>query len=293
MNHFAAHAAYPKGKKGKQRLSRRKRLSIAASMCFGAALYVGHLFGALAGLIEMYKNGVEYFASRPGQAHASVTEAHAPAQVTQTPHAKTVYSQKLDELRNAFFDVRLKLEKAKQADFAALEAAFGVVKSLDPHNLNILYYEAEIARIKDSADFTTHDCLILGERPAIESEKLEHELFFRYLDRARPLIANLTPKTMDADACYESETGVCLQRFAWVNHVLANDFYQLGLHAAEKVVAYGFFQRAAKHAAAAKDYRPSPNGPVGFAQCTDTLTLQAKAEAKLLELQPAAGGKVE
>ena len=293
MNYFAAHAAGLKGKKGRQRLSRHKRLSIAASMCFGAALYVGHLFGALAGLMEMYKNGVEYFAARPGPVHASVTGARAPAQTTTVPHAKTVYSQRLEELRAAFLDVRLKLEKTKRADFAPLEAAFGIVKSLDPHNLNILYYEAEIARIEDSTDFTAHDCLILGERPAIEPEKLEHELFFRYLDKARPLIAKLTDKTMDGDACYDDETGVCLQRFAWINHVLANDFYQLGLHATEKVAAYGYFQRAARYAEAAKDYRTSPNGPVGFAQCTDTLTVQAKAEAKLHELQPAVVGKVD
>ena len=95
----------------------------------------------------------------------------------------------------------------------------------------------------------------------------------------------LTGGNAGADSCYENESGVCLQRIAWVDHLLANDLYELGLRATDKDKAFGYFKRAADHAKLAKEYR-APKGPVGFAQCTDTLTLQAKVDAKLHEFQP-------
>jgi hypothetical protein len=276
MNHLAGRDAHSKHKKT---FAKRKHWPIVASMSFAGLLTFGHAIGGIAGLIEGYKHTVEFFWPHPAEAHV-------------TPASESPFTHILKDLRREFRVVKIKLEKAEKADFSALNDTFNVLKKLNDRNPSVWYYEAEIGRIEDAAHFDAEGCLVPGNFKMIDL-KVSHTLFYQYLDTARVILQKMTGKNAGADSCYESESGVCQQRVAWVDHLLANDLYELGLHATDKDKAFGYFKRAADHVKLAKDYRP-PSGPVGFAQCTDTLTLQAKVDAKLHEFQPGAvaAGKV-
>lgn len=273
MDHVSAHGAAAKRKKrteATERTDRTKRWSIIASVFFAGLLTVGHAIGGIAGLFEGYRHTVEFL---------SLTATHT------APPKETAYTHLLNQLRSEFKKVKGALQHAEPADFSALDSVFATVRQLDVNNPTVPYYTAEIERIKDSAHFDADGCLQLPDQKTIPLNAL-HQLFYTYLEAARSAQGKLHSNDSRGDACYETEIGVCSQRTGWVNHLLANDFYELGLRAADKDEAIGYFEHARDFAKAAKDYQP-PKGPVGFAQCIGTLTLEAKIAAKLRELQPA------
>ncbi len=232
-------------------------------------LTVGHVLAAIVGYVEFFRVGSEHI-------HPREAEAREPK--------PSVFVEILNRVRREFRTAKLARQKGEVADFKALDQQFDLLKAYGPENPHVLYFEAEIRRLKDPAHFSAEGCLSLAQNDTIDL-KAVHTLLYSYLEAARPQVAKLAVKSTDADACYANENGACVQRVAWVAHLLANDFYELGLRAKDEIVAWGFFKRANEHAASAKQYHPA-DGAVGFAQCVDSVALEAKALTKMRELQP-------
>lgn len=116
-------------------------------------------------------------------------------------------------------------------DFDSTRDLISLIHSIDNMNGHALYFLGEIGRKT-------------GHR-----EK-GHQEFFRYIEGEEHYRLHLTNGGTNIAACYESATGYCRQRSAWIRHLLANDFYQDGL-AHKKAfpadtTAVGDFQSALK-----------------------------------------------
>jgi hypothetical protein len=68
------------------------------------------------------------------------------------------------------------------------------------------------------------------------------EHFFRYL-ATEPGLA-LSDRDGDAAACYRREKGYCAERTAWINHLMAIDYYQQAQDATDKEIKIQRLRRA-------------------------------------------------
>lgn len=239
------------------------RLSLVAVAAVSILLGAGHAIGGVAGLIEGYKLTLEFIFHKP---------------------ASSPFSTALNDLKEQYRSVKTQLHSDGRVDFHPLKNAFEYFKRHYAQNPNTYYFEAEISRIEDSKVFDGDGCLktaVEGIRNLEEETQRSHGLFYAYLEA----VAHISESKMgmDQNACYSDESGTCVQRKAWVNHLLAADFYILGLNTPDATKASAFFNRASGHALAAAKYKH--NGTTGFAQCIDTAVLQKKLEDKIGSLR--------
>ena len=95
-------------------------------------------------------------------------------------------------------------------EFDRVNRLIGVLDQIDPLNGHALYYAGEVK-------------LWSGQRePA-------HKDFYKYLEVQKSLPEEKKGGSTGSEICYERPQGYCLQRSGWINHLLANDFYQEGL----------------------------------------------------------------
>jgi hypothetical protein len=175
------------------------------------------------------------------------------------------------ELRDEFRRSREKLEETGVVDFERAEEKVELLRSIDGDNGRAWYFAGEIKRVKDMAHFDSKSCVRSPADPAFNPDPYQQD-FYRYLELAAQ-VTSADEADMSDKACYERPNGICLQRTAWIQHLLANDLYGQALAADTIPSRNAKLERAAKHAEQALKYR-RPEGGQGFGQCIDTLALK-------------------
>lgn len=153
----------------------------------------------------------------------------------------------------------------------------------DPNNGHAIYYSGELKRLQDPALFTPKSCLLPAQLKSPSQLDAYESDFLQYLDLERKLPPSETGGGESSDLCYARVAGYCPQRTAWVNHLLANDFFgeaQLALDPQEKRQK---LERALGYAQTAEKLYQD-NGVPGFSQCTPTSELIRSAQEKLAAL---------
>ena len=183
-------------------------------------------------------------------------------------------------LRDEFIRARDNLEKSGIADFTRAEEE---LRKLDDGNGHKWYFAGEIKRISNTKRFTIKSCIKgpLGDT----SENLDtyRQDFYRYLEISKTLPASEAGGGMGSEICYDRAKGFCVQRTAWIYHLLANDFYEEAMATADPLARGTKMKRAAALVREARKYR-RPEGLEGFEQCTDTIALQQQITEALMTL---------
>jgi hypothetical protein len=143
--------------------------------------------------------------------------------------------------------------------------------NLPPENGHALYFSGEVKRIKDIKHFTSKGCI---RTPFTEGFNLDgfHNDMYRYLNIAASLPKNKIGG-VGSTICYERVNGYCLERIAWINHLLANDLYAEALASSDPKTKHATLEKALEHAKAAFEYQPPNERTPGFNQCTPTKKL--------------------
>lgn len=189
--------------------------------------------------------------------------------------------QTLSIVRELVDEFRRALEKSGVADFSRAEEAIASLRKIDDNNGHAWYFAGEIKRIKNSARFAVNSCFkrLPSEEPV--NWNTYRQDFYRYVHIEKTLPASET-----GGDCGRPK-GYCVQRTAWIHHLLANDFYEEALATADPREREAKLKRAKGHATAACRY-VSPEGREGFEQCMDTIALQGKIDEMLEALVPQA-----
>jgi hypothetical protein len=101
-----------------------------------------------------------------------------------------------------------------QKHFEHVEDLSGFVLKIAPDNGHGLYFSGEMCRIRSFSESTS--------RSARDREQMRGQ-FDRYLSVERTLRSDERNGT--GDNCYKRPGGFCAERTAWVNHLMANDFF--------------------------------------------------------------------
>ncbi len=109
-----------------------------------------------------------------------------------------------------------------------------VLIEVNQDNGHGLYYSGEAWRAKAKQEPT---------RANFFREQMR-AYFFRYLDAESSL--TLGERDGDGAACYQREKGYCAERTAWINHLMAIDYYQQAQDTVDKEVKMHHLQRALK-----------------------------------------------
>lgn len=119
-------------------------------------------------------------------------------------------------------------------DFDCVSGLATVLLEVDQDNGHGLYFLGEALRAKAKQDSTQAN-IFRGQM---------RSFFFRYLDNESNLA--LGDRDGNAAVCYERENGYCKERTAWINHLMANDYYQQAQDTVDKEIKMHHLQRALK-----------------------------------------------
>lgn len=186
------------------------------------------------------------------------------------------------QLRDDFRRAREALEKSGNADFSRVEEGISALLRIDQQNGHAWYYAGEVKRIQNSVRFNVKSCFKRPPSGETFSFNTYRQDFYRYLEIERMLPAHETRGDTGSEVCYQRPKGYCMQRTGWINHLLANDFYEEALVVTDPRDRKAKLESAKNHAKAARDYYP----PKGFEQCTDTIALQSRIDEMLEALAP-------
>ena len=129
---------------------------------------------------------------------------------------------------------RIMREKFRNQNLDCVSGLASVLLQDDQDNGHGLYYSGEVWRVKAKLDPARADF----------SRDRMREHFFRYLASEK----RLAPGERDGDgaACYQREKGYCAERTAWINHLMALDYYQQGQDAVDKKIKIQRLRRASE-----------------------------------------------
>jgi hypothetical protein len=155
-------------------------------------------------------------------------------------------------------------------DFKQAETLVQALKALDPQNGHAWYFAGEIKRVQNQRLFTSKSCF-KGWTDTAGSLDAYQQDFYAYREVALTLPASEIGSDPSGEVCYARANGYCVQRLAWIYHLLANDFFlhASGLHGARRYTA---LHQAQEFAYEARKYR-RPEGGEGFNQCQDSASL--------------------
>jgi hypothetical protein len=105
-------------------------------------------------------------------------------------------------------------EKFSLQEFECVSGLATVLLEQDQENGHGLYFKGETWRVKAKQDPKHSD---------LPRERMR-EYFFRYMANEPHL--PLDQRDGIAKACYERENGYCAERTAWINHLMAIDYFQ-------------------------------------------------------------------
>ncbi len=125
-------------------------------------------------------------------------------------------------------------EKFRSQNLDCVSGLASVLLKDDQDNGHGLYYSGEVWRVKAKLDPARADF----------SRDRMREHFFRYIAREQ----KLAPGERDGDgaACYQREKGYCAERTAWIDHLMALDYYQQGQDAVDKNIKIQRLRRASE-----------------------------------------------
>ena len=125
-------------------------------------------------------------------------------------------------------------QKFNLQDFDCVSGLATVFLEIDQDNGHGLYFSGETWRVKAKQDPTRADFFLSKMRA----------FFFRYLASE----SNLTLSERDGDGavCYQREKGYCAERTAFINHLVAIDYYQQAQNTVDKEIKMHQLQRALK-----------------------------------------------
>jgi hypothetical protein len=185
------------------------------------------------------------------------------------------------DLREQYRKTRNILATYGSASFAGELRDVNDILKLDPGNGTGLYYSGEIQRL-------TSPQSLFDEKSCIKPEKLREyhgtldayqNAFKRYVD-VEKAIEDKVPKDFSAEACYppKNTPGYCVQRTAWIDHLLANDMYEEAVLMNDGPERVDKLARALAYETNVFKYQDENEQP-GFSQCTPTSALMAKIHA--------------
>jgi hypothetical protein len=186
----------------------------------------------------------------------------------------------VQELHDEFAQARAALAKTGSADFSGVEAIAASLEQVDRENGHALYYEDEIERVEAGARFTAESCPKPLPRDHTDGLDVYRRQFYQYIEVEKTLAEGEAGGGPEWEICYLRAKGYCVQRTAWINHLLANDLYQEALAASDSEDRTAKLERARAYAEAALKYHPAAQ-PAGFTQCTDTQVLIKKIDQNL------------
>ena len=160
------------------------------------------------------------------------------------------------------FSARTMREKFRVQDFDCVSGLANVLLEVDQDNGHGLYFSGEVWRVK--------------AKKYPKSEKFSRarmrEHFFRYLDNESHL--TLSERDGDSTVCYQREKGYCAERTAWINHLMAVDYYQEAQDTVDKETKVQRLQRALKFVKNDLQYG-------GFDQILPSTVLKRKIQEEL------------
>ena len=124
------------------------------------------------------------------------------------------------------------LEKFSSQDFECVSGLATVLLEQDQDNGHGLYFKGETWRVKAKHDPTHSDLC--------RDKMRDH--FFRYLEHE----ARLPLSERDGTLCYEREKGYCAGRTAWINHLMAIDYYRQAGDSTDRATKLKYLERAVK-----------------------------------------------
>lgn len=152
-------------------------------------------------------------------------------------------------------------------DFDCVSGLATVLLEVDQDNGHGLYFSGEAWRAKAKQDSTQAD-IFRGQM---------RSFFFRYLDNESKLA--LSDRDGNAAVCYEREKGYCAERTAWINHIMANDYYQQAQDTSDKEIKKHHLQHALKFVDSDLKFG-------GFDQILPSPALKHKIQEELESLSP-------
>ncbi len=156
-------------------------------------------------------------------------------------------------------------EQFRTQRFDCVASVATVLLQVDEYNGHGLYFTGEVWRVKARQDPAHSDF----------SRERMREHFFRYLAHEPRLPSN--ERDGKAEDCYKREKGYCGERTAWINHIMATDYYQQAQDEVDNNTKVQRLRRALEFANAALRYGE-------FDQMMATTDLKRKVQEKLRDL---------
>lgn len=156
-------------------------------------------------------------------------------------------------------------EKFRLEDFTCVENISSVLLQFDQKSGHGLYYAGEVWRIKTATE----------PPPATYSRDRMREHFFRYLKYQQGFAGNR--RTGDAVAHAEQDKGYFAERTAWIEYIMAIDYYKWGQETTDKGVKAERFRRALAYINKSLQY-------YNFDQIIPSSVLQHKIQDELRSL---------
>lgn len=180
------------------------------------------------------------------------------------------------QLLVAFSEARAQVAATGHGDFARARQLANAIREIDPDNGTAWYYDGEISRRQNPQLFDAQGCFKGGKVGSLDAFEQDFE---RYLDNDRKLGEMAQSSDWGTRPCYEEGRGYCLQRTAWVNHLLATDNFRLA-NATTGAAKVALMKNARNYAKEALRYTP-PAGGEGFTQCGGTSAVYDQAKAAI------------
>jgi hypothetical protein len=129
---------------------------------------------------------------------------------------------------------RVMRDRFSLLEFGCVAGLASVLLQDDQDNGHGLYFSGETWRVKAKQEPARSDF----------SRDRMREFFFRYLASASGLA--LSERDGVGADCYQREKGYCAERTAWINHLMAIDYYQQGHDASDKEIKLQLLRRASE-----------------------------------------------
>ena len=193
------------------------------------------------------------------------------------PHVERAPECSPDTLRNQLFlassdkpaviksSARIMRDRFRLQDFDCVYGLAGVLLKNNQDNGHGLYFSGEVWRVKAKQDPPRADFY--------RGRMRKH--FFRYLAIEPSL--SLSERDGDAAACYRRDKGYCAERTAWINHLMAIDYYQQGRDATDIDIKIKRFQRSLEFVKEALEFGE-------FDQILPSKVLKGKVQKELQSL---------
>lgn len=170
-----------------------------------------------------------------------------------------------NDLRQEFSRAtELRTPPLDESDFRHVRDLITTLVQLDPRNGHALYYSGEMKRW-------------LGKITEARKD------FYGYLESEPQQPNAIAEDDISAEVCYRSAAGYCRQRSGWICHLLASDFYKMGLAASSSDQARFYFKHAINYAQKAQTFFPG-----GFEQEPNTQKMERESQERIKAMDNAA-----